>query len=278
MKKTRASAFHGLLLFVAVFLLMLYILFPFLVALNTAFKTKVEIYSGEVRWIPKRPTLRNFIDIWVQINFARYLFNSVIVCIGTCSFATITATMAAYALASMKFRFNKLYLNLVILTQMFSPIVLIIPLYRMLVNIKLSNNLFGLIVLNTAVILPFTIWLAYGFFKAFPGDILEAAHIDGCSGLDALFRIVLPIIRPGLVTLIIYTFAFAWNEFLFAYTIITKSRLKVVAVGIFDFVRMYNAEWNNITAALLVAVIPIFVLFLLIEKNVVKGLAEGVGK
>ena len=80
------------------------------------------------------------------------------------------------------------------------------------------------------------------------------------------------------MTLIIYTFAFAWNEFLFAYTIITKSRLKVVAVGIFDFVRMYNADWNYITAALLVAIVPIFILFLLIEKNVVKGLAEGVGK
>jgi multiple sugar transport system permease protein len=279
MSRARAgTVFSKTLLALAVIVLLLYVLFPFLVAANTALKTKAEIYGGEVRWIPKHPTLRNFIEIWGQISFARYLLNSIIVCIGTSGITTMSATMAAYALAHMKFRLNKLYLNLVILTQMFSPIVLIIPLYRMLVNIKMSNNLFGLIILNSAVILPFTIWLAYGFFKSFPTDILEAADIDGCSGLNALFRIILPIVRPGVVTLIIYTFAFAWNEFLFAYTIITKSRLKVVAVGIFDFDRMYNADWNYITAALLVAIVPIFVLFLLIEKNVVKGLAEGVGK
>jgi multiple sugar transport system permease protein len=267
-----------ILLWVGIVLLLVYVLFPFLVALNTAFKTKQEIYSGSVSWIPKRFTLRNFAEIWVLTTFARYLLNSVIVCAGTSTFATLSATMAAYTLATQRYRYNKLYMNLVIITQMFSPIVLIIPLYRMLVNIRLSNNLLGLIILNTAVILPFTIWLAYGFFKAFPRDLLEAARIDGCSGVNTLFRVILPVIRPGLTTLVIYTFAYAWNEFLFAYTIITKSRLKVVAVGIFDFVRMYNADWNYITAALLVAVIPVFALFLSIERNVVKGLAEGIGK
>ncbi len=278
MKRGERSAVSRILLWIAIAVLLVYVLFPFLVALNTAFKTKQEIYSGRVSWIPKLFTLRNFAEIWVLTSFARYLLNSVIVCVGTSTLATISATMAAYTLATQKYSYNKVYMNLVIITQMFSPIVLIIPLYRMLVNIRLSNNLLGLIILNTAVILPFTIWLAYGFFKAFPRDLLEAARIDGASGVGILFRVIFPVIRPGLTTLVIYTFAFAWNEFLFAYTIITKSRLKVVAVGIFDFVRMYNADWNYITAALLVAVIPVFALFLSIERNVVKGLAEGIGK
>ena len=278
MRREARFVVSRLLIAVAVVFLLVYVLFPFLVALNTAFKTKQEIYSGRVSWIPKLFTLQNFRDIWVLTSFARYLLNSVIVCIGTSALATLSATMAAYTLATQRFRYNRVYMNLVIITQMFSPIVLIIPLYRMLVNIKLSNNLLGLVILNTAVILPFTIWLAYGFFKAFPRDLLEAAHLDGCSGLAVLFQVIFPVIRPGLTTIVIYTFAFAWNEFLFAYTIITRSRLKVVAVGIFDFVRMYNADWNYITAALLVAVIPVFGLFLAIEKNVVKGLAEGIGK
>jgi multiple sugar transport system permease protein len=278
MRKGARFSLSRVLLWAVIMLLLLYVLFPFLVALNTAFKTKQEIYSGRVSWIPKLFTLRNFADIWVLTSFARYLLNSVIVCVGTGALATLSATMAAYTLATQKYRYNKVYMNLVIITQMFSPIVLIIPLYRMLVNIHLSNNLLGLIILNTGVILPFTIWLAYGFFKAFPRDLLEAARIDGASGLGILFRVIFPVIRPGLTTLVIYTFAFAWNEFLFAYTIITKSRLKVVSVGIFDFVRMYNADWNYITAALLVAVVPVFALFLSIERNVVKGLAEGIGK
>jgi multiple sugar transport system permease protein len=278
MRKGARFSLSRVLLWAVIMLLLLYVLFPFLVALNTAFKTKQEIYSGRVSWIPKLFTLRNFADIWVLTSFARYLLNSVIVCVGTGALATLSATMAAYTLATQKYRYNKVYMNLVIITQMFSPIVLIIPLYRMLVNIHLSNNLLGLIILNTGVILPFTIWLAYGFFKAFPRDLLEAARIDGASGFGILFRVIFPVIRPGLTTLVIYTFAFAWNEFLFAYTIITKSRLKVVSVGIFDFVRMYNADWNYITAALLVAVVPVFALFLSIERNVVKGLAEGIGK
>lgn len=272
------SLTQKILLFIAIAFLLLYTLFPFFIALSTAFKTKQEIYGGDVTWFPKNFTLSNFVGMWENVKFARYMLNSVIVCIGTSLLASVVASLAAYALATMKFKLKKLFMTLIILTQMFSPIVLIIPLYRMLVDISLSNNLLGLIILDTAVILPFTIWLSYGFFKTIPYEMIEAAEIDGCGKVGILFRIVMPIIRPGLVTIIIYTFAFAWNEFLFAYTIITKSDLKVVAVGIFDYVRMYNADWNYINAALLVAVIPIFILFLIIEKNVVKGLAAGVGK
>jgi multiple sugar transport system permease protein len=272
------KGYQKVLLVIGVILLMIYTLFPFFIALSTAFKTKVEIYSGDVHWIPRHFTLSNFIGMWENVNFARYMINSVIVCVGTSLLASVSAAMAAYSLATMQFRLKKIYMNLIILTQMFSPIVLIIPLYRMLIKVSLSNNLFGLIILDTAVVLPFTVWLAYGFFKTLPVEMLEAAEIDGCSKLGILFRIIMPIIKPGLVTVVIYTFAFAWNEFLFAYTIITKSDLKVVAVGIFDYVRMYNADWHYINAALLVAVVPIFILFLIIEKNVVKGLASGAGK
>jgi ABC-type glycerol-3-phosphate transport system permease component len=213
--------------------------------------------------------------MWDEIPLARYLLNTVFLCVVGVTIIMVAAVGAAYALARMNFRGRTTFRNLILMTRMLSPVVLIIPLYRLMISLKLFNSLWGVALMDSAFALPSIIWLLYGYFQGIPQELLDAAALDGCGVVRAIVEVVLPIVRPGLVTCIGFAFIFVWNEFIFAYTFLRETSTKVLAVGVFDFVAQWTTYWNFLMAAVLFATVPVFILFIFLERQIVTGLAEG---
>lgn len=259
-------------------ILILFLLFPFFVMISTMLKSGKEVYSSPPYWIPKKIALSNFIKIWTQHPFARYFRNSFIIAAGTTILTTILCIPAAYAVSRFRFLGQKLLLYMYLVVQMFSPIIVVIALFKIMRSFGLVDTYIGLILVNTVFTLSFVTWMLSGYFKTIPVDIEEAALIDGCSRIQTIIRIMIPIAAPGLVTIIIYSFIASWNEFMFALVLVQSVAKTPLTLGLFNFVGRYSTQWEFLTAAAFLAIIPIIVLFLLIEKQLVAGIVGGAVK
>jgi multiple sugar transport system permease protein len=255
-----------------------FLLFPFFVMLSTMLKSSDEVYATPPYWIPKRIALSNFIKLWTQQPFARFFLNSFIIAGGTTILTTIFCVPAAYAVARFRFIGQKLLLYLYLVVQMFSPIIVVISLFKIISKIGLLDTYLGLILVNTVFTLAFTTWMLSGYFKTIPVDIEEAALIDGCSRIQTIVRIMIPISAPGLVTTIIYSFIASWNEFMFALTLVQSVFKTPLTLGLYNFVGRYTTQWEFLTGAAFLAILPVIVLFLLIEKQLVAGIVGGAVK
>jgi multiple sugar transport system permease protein len=191
---------------------------------------------------------------------------------------TLLSVPAAYAVSRFRFPGKQILLYMFLVLQMFSPIVVVISLFKIMYLFHLLDTYTGLIFSDTAFTLAFTIWMLNGYFKSVPVDIEEAALIDGCTRLQAIQKIMLPIAAPGLVTTMIYSFIAAWNEFMFALTFIQSAKKMPITIGLYNFVGRYTTQWEYLTTASFLAIIPVVVLFLLIERQLVAGLAGGAVK
>ena len=251
------------------------LVFPYFVMLITSLKDKTEMYKIPPNFFPQNWTFENFIDIWTVIPLSSYLLNSLIIAVGTTVLALLCALPAAYVLARLKFSGKNLYTYIIIVTQMFSPIVLLVGLYREIQFFGLMDSLFSLILVNTAFNQAFAVWILYGYFSTIPYELEQAAWIDGCTRMQALRKIVLPNAMPGIVTAVIFVFIAAWNEFVVALTFISTETTKPLTVGIHAFFGKYDIQWQYLFATSLVATIPVIILFLSIEKYLVAGLTAG---
>jgi multiple sugar transport system permease protein len=275
----RTGTATRLLILATAFLVCVWSLWPYVSAALTALTPLEKLYLTNQPWrIPNPPTLSNFVQMWSEIPLARYLLNTLILCVSGVVITMFAAIGAAYALARMDFRGRVTYRYLILMTQMLSPVVLIIPLYRLMINLNLINSLWGVALMDSAFALPTIIWLLYGYFQSVPQELLDAAALDGCNIVDTITKVVLPIVRPGLVTCIGFAFIFVWNEFLFAFTFLRETATKVLAVGVFDFVAQWTTYWNFLMAAVLFASLPVFIVFLFLERQIVAGLIEGAVK
>ena len=182
---------------------------------------------------------------------------------------------AAYALARMKFKGQTAFLGFIIVSQMFAPVVLLIGIYKVMMSLHMTNSIIGLIFINAAFNQAFTVWLLRGTFLGISPEMEQAAKIDGCNKMQAMFRVLLPVAAPGIVTTLIFIFINAWNEYTIALTLISTDTLKPLTVGINIFNGYNMIEWQYLFAASLFAVIPVVILFMCIEKNLVSGLASG---
>lgn len=259
-------------------LLLLLMLFPFFVMLSTMLKPSREIYVRPTYWIPKDFAFDNFVKVWTEYNLLGYFKNSIIVGLGTTALNTVIILPAAYAIARFKFKGRTATLYSLLAMQMFSPVIIIISLFRVFVKLQLLDTLIGLILANTVVTLSFTTWLMFGYFASIPKEIEEAARIDGCTRMGTLFRIMIPIAAPGLVTAMIYTFIFAWNDFLFPLSFINAQKKMPLTLGIYQFVGRWSTQWEMLNVSAFLALIPVLVLFYMIEKQLVAGLAGGAVK
>ncbi len=273
--KTKKQILLRVLLYAVVIVISLITLYPYLVMFTTALKSRAEIYSSNGTVFPIVWHWENFTDIWSKAPLLRYFLNSVIVAGGSTCIAIICGIPAAYALARMKFKGQKVFLGIVIISQMFSPVVLLVGIYRVLMTIKLTNSLLGLILINAAFNQAFTIWLLRGTFISISPEMESAARIDGCNKLQAMIKVLLPMAAPGIVTTLIFIFINAWNEYTIALTLISSDLKKPLTVGITIFNGYNMIEWQYLFAASLFATIPVVVLFMAIEKHLVSGLASG---
>lgn len=258
--------------------LIAFLLFPFFVMISTMLKSGKEVYASPPYWIPKKVEWSNFTRLWTQHPFAQYFRNSFIIAAGTTLLTTILCIPAAYAVSRFRFYGQKLLLYMYLVVQMFSPIIVIIALFKLISRLHLLDTYLGLILVNTVFTLSFVTWMLAGYFKTIPVDIEEAALIDGCSRLQTIVRIMLPIAAPGLVTTIIYSFIASWNEFMFALTLVQSVGKTPLTLGLYNFVGRYTTQWEFLTAASFLAIIPIVGLFLLIEKQLVAGIVGGAVK
>ncbi len=249
-------------------------LYPYFAMLCTALKNRVEIFSGGTV-LPVTALWSNFIDIWSRAPMAKYMLNSVLIAGGSTIIAMLCGIPAAYALARMKFKGQTAFLGFVIVSQMFAPVVLLIGIYQVMQALHLTDSILGLIFINAAFNQAFTIWLLRGTFMGISAEMEQAATIDGCTRVQSMMKVLLPVAAPGIVTTLIFIFINAWNEYTVALCLISTDTLKPLTVGINTFNGYNIIEWQYLFAASIFAIIPVIILFMCIEKNLVSGLASG---
>ena len=264
-----------ILLYFVVAFICLVILYPYFVMMVTALKTRGEIFDPNGALMPASPVWTNFVDIWKLAPMAKYLLNSIVIATGSTIIAMLCGIPAAYALARMKFKGQTAFLGFVIVSQMFAPVVLLIGIYKVIKMLSLTNTLLGLIFVNAAFNQAFTIWLLRGTFMSISAEMEQAATIDGCNRVQAMFKILLPVAAPGIVTTLIFIFINAWNEFTVALCLMSTDVLKPMTVGINIFNGYNLIEWQYLFASSIVAIIPVVILFMSIEKNLTSGLTAG---
>jgi len=264
-----------IVVYILTIVILLVLLFPFFVTFSTALKPIKEVYTSPPHWIPHQLWWHNFTDIWIKYPLARYFINSFIIASGATLLNMILCIPAAYAVARLRFAGRKFLLFSFLVVQMFSPIIVVISLFKIFARLGLVDTLSSLIIVNTVFTLAFSIWMLNGYFSTIPMEIEEAALIDGCTRFKTIIHVTLPIAMPGVVTTLIYTFIAAWNEFMFALTLISTATKRPLTLGLYDLVGRWEVQWQYLTAASLFAITPVVVLFILIEKQLVKGLAGG---
>ena len=270
-KKTIARV----LLYLAVIIICLITLYPYFVTICTALKSRAEIFSTSGTVFPIHAIWSNLIDVWSRAPMASYMRNSILIAGGSTLLAMLCGIPAAYALSRMKFKGQTAFLGFVIVSQMFAPVVLLIGIYKVMMSLHLTNSIVGLIFINAAFNQAFAIWLLRGTFMSISSEMEQAATIDGCNRIQALIKILLPVAAPGIVTALIFVFINAWNEYTVALTLISTDTFKPLTVGINIFNGYNMIEWQYLFAASLYAIVPVVILFVGIEKNLVGGLTSG---
>jgi multiple sugar transport system permease protein len=241
----------------------------------TALKPLDEVSAIPTSYAPKTWAWNNFVGVWKEIPLATYIESSFIISLSATLIVILVAVPAAYYTARNNFRGKKLFLFLVLTTQMFSPTALVVGIFREIVKFRLVDTYLALILIYSAFNMAFSIWILSSFFKSIPAEIEEAAFIDGCSRFKTLIRVVLPLALPGLVTAFIFTFIAAWNEFVIALTLTSSPEHEPLTVGLTSLIGQYQVQWNYLFAGSLIAIVPVVILFALIEKWLVGGLTAG---
>ncbi|WP_073500204.1 carbohydrate ABC transporter permease [Actinacidiphila paucisporea] len=263
-------------------LLLTFVLVPVYVMLSSSLKSLQDV-QGSFKWIPHSLTFKPYVDIWKTIPLAHYFVNSVIVCVSATVFSVALAIFAAYGVSRYRFMGRKVFTVTVLSTQMFPGILFLLPLYLIFVNIgnstgiTLNGSRLGLIITYLTFSLPFSIWMLAGYFDSIPRDLDEAAKVDGCGPLGALFRVVVPAAVPGIVAVSVYAFMTAWGEVLFA-SVMTNESTRTLAVGLREYATQNDVYWNQVMAASIVVSLPVVAGFLLLQRYLVAGLTAGAVK
>ena len=251
------------------------VLAPYLVMLLTALKPEAELRSTPPRLLPADWQPGNFLAVLADPAFQSWLRVSLVVAALSTALVVLAAVPAAYHTARHRFRGRTAFLLLVLVTQMFSPTALVVGLYREFFALDLVNTYTALILTNAAFNLAFAVWMLRAFFAGIPREVEEAAAVDGCGRVGTLVRVVLPLAGPGIVTVVIFAFIAAWNEYVVALTLMTDPAMKPLTVGITSYVTAYVQHWNLLFAASTLAIVPVVALFALIEPYLVAGLTAG---
>ncbi len=234
-----------------------------------------RIYAHPPALIPSSPRIENYVDVISNYSIVRWILNTLIVAGATSVVSISLSTVAAYALSRFRFRGRSTTQILILVTQMIPGTLLIIPIYLIFKRVELLNSFVGLVITFTTFSLPFCIWMLRGFLNTIPSEVDQAAQIDGCTQLQALLHVIIPLSGPGIATAGIFSFIMGWDEFLMARVMITDQSKWVVSLGISSFIGEYNTYFDQISAASLLVSIPVIVLFIFLQKLIISGLTQG---
>ncbi len=257
---------------------LLFAIFPFYWALVTSLKPDPELFTFPVRYWPQAPTLEHYASVLSNSNFLAYFRNSLVVATGTSVVVVIVAVLSGYSLARFRFRGRLASTWLFLATQMFPGVLFLGPLYGMFVRLHLLDRLLGLILIYATLNIPFTTFLMRGFYEQIPREIEEAAVVDGCTRLQAIWRVLVPVLWPGLAASFSFVFVAAWSELLFAVMFIHSDGLRTIPVGLSLYVGKFNISWGEMMAASVIALMPVMVMFGVIQRYLVQGLSLGAVK
>ncbi|APY85831.1 carbohydrate ABC transporter permease [Streptomyces alfalfae] len=246
---------------------------PYLEMIVTALRPKDELRDRT--YLPQDLEWANFIDVWKESELGQNLQVTLLVAGGATLLVLLVSLPAAYYTARMRYRGRKVFLLLVLVTQMFQPTALLVGLYREFHQLDMLNSVWTLILTNAAFNLAFAVWILTAYISSIPPELEEAAMVDGTSRFGAMIKVTLPLALPGVVTAVIFTFITAWNEFVMGLTLTTEPAKQPLTVGINNFIGNYTVQWNYLFAASVVAIVPVIVLFAFIERHVVSGLTAG---
>lgn len=272
----RSKLYRSILYWVLLSPLILVILFPFGVMFVTAVRPRAELFVYPPTWGFSEFRWENFSEMWVKTNFGGALLNSLYVSIIATALALVLSIPAAYAMSRYRFAGKGIYKNFLLMTQMMSPIVLVLGLYRLMIMLGLVSDLNSLVIIYAAFNMAFTIWMLQSYFNSIPRDLEEAAWMDGASHLTSLLRIFLPLAVPAIVVTAIFTFINSWNEFVLALTMMRKSEDLTLPVQIYSQVAgRYQVEWHHVMAGTVLATVPVAIVFSWLQRYLIRGMALG---
>jgi ABC-type glycerol-3-phosphate transport system permease component len=255
----------------------LFAVFPLFWMVLTSVKPNSEIITPEPVWWPSSFEFDRYPAV-LDAGFTTYLRNSLLVAAGTTLLGLVVATFAGYALARFNLPLRRYLVLLILATQLFPLVVLLIPLFIVMRNLGLLGSLWGLVLAYLAFITPLTIWILRGFFLSIPNDLEEAAQIDGCTRFGAMWRVILPLAGPGIAASAIFAWIAAWNEFLMALTFIRGDELRTLPVGLAQFAGLEQTDQGAIMAASTMFTVPVVIFFLLVHKRLTTGMVAGAVK
>ncbi|XBH20435.1 carbohydrate ABC transporter permease [Jonesiaceae bacterium BS-20] len=253
-------------------------LFPLYWILVTSLKPAKDIYSYPLQYWPEVFSLENYKSLLVQADFGKYIGNSLLVALIAGGAGTAIAILSAYVLSRFEFRSKGAVLIAFLITQMIPTFIALGPLYQMMVKLNLVDQKFGLMLVYVAMCIPFSTVMLRGFFSNIPASLDEAAMIDGCSRLGSLWRIILPVMKPGIIAAFIFNFVNCWNELFLSVTLMNSDANKTVPTALNGFITSYNIDWSSMSAAAVLTVIPSMILFAFASKHIVMGLTAGAVK
>lgn len=256
----------------------LFMVFPLYWIVVTSLKPQKEIFTFPLRYWPETFTLENYVDIFRISKFHVYIGNSLLISITAAAIVLVISTLSAYVLARFKFRGHKQIMLAFFATQMLPGFVALAPLYLMISRMNLTNNRMSLVLMYTVVLIPFSTIMLRGFFQRIPSSLEEAAMIDGCSRFAALWRIVIPVMLPGIASTFIFAFVQNWNELFLAVMFIDNDVLKTLPVAMNSFILKFDVDWGAMSAGTVLSIIPTVILFAFAQRFIVEGLTKGAEK
>jgi trehalose/maltose transport system permease protein len=268
------AAFYLLVLVIA-----FYLLFPFVWAVITSFRASGDLGQSPYNFVFHSPTIiGNYLAVFNNPSFIRGLGFSALVASGAVLFSLLIGSFAAYALGRFRFRFKAAVLYIILGVSVFPQIAVLSGMFILIRNLQLYNNPLGLMLTYLIFTIPFTVWVLTSFVRDIPGELEEAALVDGASPLQTLFKVLFPVMMPALVTTGLLAFINCWNEYLFALTFMTTRRTVPVIIANFSGATQYDQPWGPIMAASIVVTVPLITLVLIFQRNIVSGLTAGAVK
>ena len=252
--------------------------FPLYWITVTSLKEPGAIFSYPLTYWPEVFSLENYVGLFEKAQFGTYIGNSLLIATAAASVATLIAMLSAYVLARFEFRSKGALMMAFLVTQMIPAFIALGPLYLLMTQLKLVDNKFGLILIYIAVCIPFCTVMLRGFFANVPDALEEAAMIDGCSRIGALFRVIVPVMKPGIVAAFIFNFVNCWNELFLSVTLMNRDQNKTIPTALNGFITSYNIDWGSMSAAAVLTIVPTMVLFAFASRYIVQGLTAGAVK
>jgi trehalose/maltose transport system permease protein len=282
MTRTQSYYLSRTLFYIVLAIIFVYIVFPFYWAFRSSVSPDGELFVTPVHYWPAQPTFAHYQQVFGDGGFVTALGNSALVATASTLLSLLIGTVGAYALGRFRFRGRLPVMYLILSMTMFPSIAILGSLFDLVRRFGLYNNLLSLVITYLVFTLPFTVWVLTSFFQSLPKELEEAAYVDGCTPLQTLYKVMLPLVAPGLVTTGLLAFIAAWNEFLFAVSFLQTPDKRTVPLAIFLFATSsgggYEIPWGAIMAGTIIVTVPLIVLTLIFQNRIISGLTAGAVK